>query len=65
VEVQPDRQGRFIIPKYLKDFANIKRETMIIGVANRIEIWDREIWQQFYANSSQTFEKTAENIINP
>lgn len=65
VDVQPDRQGRFIIPKYLKDFANIKRDTMIIGVANRIEIWDRETWQQFYVNSSQTFEKTAENIINP
>lgn len=65
VDVQPDRQGRFIIPKYLKDFAGIKRDTMIIGVANRIEIWDLEIWRQFYTNSSQSFEKTAENIINP
>ena len=40
VDVLPDKQGRFIIPAYLKDYANIKRDTIIIGVANRLEIWD-------------------------
>ena len=64
VEVIPDRQGRFIIPRYLKDFAQINRETIIIGVSNRIEIWDTELWKEFYTHSSQSFEQTAENLLN-
>ena len=63
VEVAPDRQGRFIIPQYLKDFANIKRDTMVIGVSNRIEIWDSDYWREFYANSKNSFEEIAEKIL--
>ena len=64
VEVIPDRQGRFIIPPYLKDFANIKRDTMIIGVSNRIEIWDSAVWKEFYTNSRNSFEQTAEKLLD-
>ena len=64
VDVVPDRQGRFIIPSYLKTYANIKRETIIIGVSNRIEIWDVKTWQDFYATSSQSFEQIAENLVD-
>ncbi len=63
-DVTPDKQGRFIIPQYLKDHANIKRDTVIIGISNRIEIWDKTLWQEFHHNSSKTFEQTAENLIN-
>jgi len=62
VEVYPDKQGRFIIPQYLKGYANIKRETVVIGVSNRIEIWDSQMWKEFYSNSSDSFEQIAENI---
>ena len=64
VESIPDKQGRFIIPQYLKEFANIRRETILIGVSNRIEIWDQEMWKGFYKNSSQSFEQTAENVLH-
>ena len=64
VDANPDKQGRFIIPDYLKDYANIKRDTIIIGVANRIEIWDKKSWMEFYENSSDSFEQIAENILN-
>ena len=63
VDVNPDRQGRFIIPAYLKDFAHIRRDTMIVGVSNRIEIWDSDTWKAFYSNSRDTFEQTAEKIM--
>ena len=63
VDIIPDRQGRFIIPDYLKDYANIRRDTVIVGVANRIEIWDKSTWAQFYANSSDSFERLAENLL--
>ena len=64
VETIPDKQGRFLIPQYLKDFANIKRETVLIGVSNRIEIWNNETWKEFYVNSSGSFEQIAENMLN-
>ena len=64
VDVLPDKQGRFIIPNYLKDFAGIKSEVIVIGVANRIEIWDAKQWQDFYKNTSQDFEKTAETMLD-
>ena len=63
VEVVPDKQGRILIPQYLKDFAAIKRDIVIIGVANRIEIWDKAAWQEFYKSAREDFEETAERLI--
>jgi MraZ protein len=63
VEVMPDRQGRFIIPDYLKDFAGIKKDAVVIGVANRIEIWNTATWQAFFNTTSIDFEKTAEGML--
>ena len=64
ISVAPDKQGRFIIPQYLKDYANVKKDAIVIGVSNRIEIWDTKSWQAFYATSSETFEQIAENMIS-
>jgi MraZ protein len=64
VDVVPDKQGRFLIPQYLKDFAGIKEKAVLIGVSNRIEIWDHARWQEYYAKSSQLFEQTAENVLS-
>lgn len=64
VDVVPDKQGRFIVPPYLKEYAGIKRDTVIIGVSNRIEIWDRKQWEEFYSNSNKSFEQIAENLLN-
>ncbi len=64
VDILPDKQGRFIVPQYLKDYATIKRDAIIIGVSNRIEIWDKKSWEEFYTNSGDTFEQIAENILN-
>ena len=62
-EVVFDKQGRVLLPKYLKDFADIKRDIMVIGVANRIEIWDLHKWKEFYNSERDSFEKIAEDLI--
>jgi len=64
VDIVPDKQGRFILPSYLKDYAAIKRDTIIIGVSSRIEIWDRKSWEDFYAGTNEKFEEIAENILD-
>ncbi len=63
-EVLPDKQGRILLPAYLKDFAEIKREVIIVGVSNRIEIWARDKWQQFYGTSRPSFEEIAEKLMD-
>jgi len=64
VEVSPDKQGRILLPQYLKDFAQIKRDVMIVGVSNRIEIWAKDKWQEFYGTSRQSFEEIAEKLMD-
>jgi len=63
VEILPDRQGRILLPQYLKEFAGIKRDVMIVGVSNRVEIWSSEQWEQFYGNSKQSFEEISEKLM--
>ena len=65
VDLSPDRQGRILLPQYLKDFAEIKKEVMIVGISNRIEIWGKDKWQEFYGNWRQSFEEIAEKLIEP
>jgi len=62
-EVEFDSQGRLTIPQYLKEFAYIKKEIVIIGIADRIEIWDKERWSNFYAENRKKFEEIAEGLI--
>lgn len=63
-EVLPDKQGRILLQQYLKDFAHIKREVIIVGVSNRVEIWAKDEWEAFYGNSRQSFEEIAEKLMD-
>lgn len=63
VEVSADKQGRILIPQFLKDYAGIKREVVIVGVSNRIEIWSRDKWKEFYENNQPVFEDIAEQLM--
>ena len=60
-----DKQGRILIPKYLKDYAGIKKDITTIGVSNRIEIWDKDTWKEFYKSRKGSFEEIAEKLLEP
>ena len=63
-EIICDNQGRILIPQYLKDYAQIQRDVIIIGVSNRIEIWDKARWKEIYEATRDTFEDTAEKLMD-
>lgn len=63
-EITSDRQGRILLPQYLKDFAQIKKDIYIVGVSNRVELWAKENWEEFYGNSRKSFEEIAEKLID-
>jgi len=62
-ETIPDKQGRVLLPSFLKEYANIKKEVVLIGVSSRIEVWSKESWQEYYLSSKESFEEIAENLI--
>lgn len=62
-EVICDKQGRILIPDYLKGYAEIKEEVAIIGVSDRIEIWAKEKWTGFFDQNKQNFEQLAEKLV--
>ncbi len=42
---EPDTQGRIVIPQKLRQYAGLAKETVIIGVNDRAEIWSAEAWK--------------------
>ncbi|GAI00578.1 unnamed protein product [marine sediment metagenome] len=57
-----DNQGRVIIMKYLRDYARINKEIMVIGVLDRIEIWSKDVWQKYFGKVESSYEDIAERI---
>ena len=45
VDCEPDAQGRILIPQFLRQYAKLNKDVVIIGVHNRAEIWDAETWR--------------------
>jgi MraZ protein len=50
-----DPQGRIKIPQSLQDHARIDKEIILVGVSDRIEIWDKEVWNDYYKNAETRF----------
>ena len=42
--VEVDKQGRILIPSVLREFADITKDAVLVGVGSRIEIWSRQAW---------------------
>ena len=42
---EPDSQGRIVIPQFLRQYAKLNKDVIIIGVHNRAEIWDADTWR--------------------
>jgi MraZ protein len=45
-EVDLDGQGRFVVPKNLKEYAKVKSDAVFVGLGDRVEIWDEEAWSK-------------------
>ncbi len=59
----PDKQGRITIPQQLRSYANLHREVTVIGAGSRVEIWDRQTWNEYIEKQESGFADTEEEII--
>lgn len=59
-----DKQGRVNITSPLTTYANLKKECVIIGTGDRLEIWSLEDWNAFFDSASLNMSDIAENLFN-
>lgn len=64
IECELDKQGRVNIPSNLREHAKIDKETVVIGVSNRVEIWSKEAWEGYAEQSEQSFNDIAEKLVD-
>jgi MraZ protein len=57
-----DKQRRFLIPQNLRDYAGLEKDIYVIGVSTRVEIWDKEKWDNYQGDDSVDSEQFAEKM---
>ena len=62
-ECEFDRQGRINIPTPLISYASLKKECVIIGVNDRLEIWSKNNWEKFFNDNEEALSDIAENLF--
>ena len=61
-ECEIDKQGRFLISSNLRNVATLEKEVIIIGVGTRIEIWNKEKWENYNSEENISADDIAENM---
>ena len=61
-DVELDNQGRILIPDYLRKYAGLKKEVIVAGLYNRIEVWDEDAWTAYKMKTETSSEEIAEKL---
>ena len=61
-DVEVDNQGRILVPDYLRKYAGLKKEVVVAGLYNRIELWDKATWAAYKTKTESSSEAIAEQL---
>lgn len=59
----PDSQGRITVPEHLRNYAGLRREIVVIGALDHIEVWDAETWASYAAAQEEAFAQMDEEVF--
>ncbi len=62
MDVQVDKQGRIILPDYLRKYAGLKKKVVVAGLYNRMELWDADAWKEYKSTTEQESGEIAEAL---
>jgi len=62
MDVEMDGQGRMLIPEYLRQDTGLKKMVVIIGLYNRLEIWDEAKWNKYKNQTAARSGRIAESL---
>jgi len=57
-----DKQGRVLIPGNLREHSKLVKDTVVIGVSTRLEIWSKEEWNDYNDDDSLSYDSIAEKM---
>ena len=57
-----DKQGRILLPAVLREFAGLEKDVVLVGVGNRVEIWDKKRWEE--CTSFDDMDEIAEHMAD-
>jgi len=63
-DCEVDKQGRILIPAKLRTFAQLDKEVTLIGVTNRIEIWNSAVWEAMDAEMESEYDEMMARMAN-
>lgn len=62
MDVSLDKQGRVMIPDYLRKYINLSKKVIINGLYNRLEIWDEDTWEEYKKKTEADSGEIAEQL---
>jgi MraZ protein len=62
VNAVPDKLGRVVVPEYLRDYAELQSDVVLVGVHDRIEVWSRERWLSERGDAESNGAELAEHL---
>src|SRR5579884_3943049 len=62
-EQVPDSQGRIPITAELRRYAGLKKDCVVIGAVNRLEIWDAEAWRAYQEQHEDSYAQAREEVL--
>jgi mraZ protein len=63
-QVEIDSQGRILIPENLREYAEITKKVVVVGLYSRLEIWDEENWERYKKKAKSKHKKLLKNLAN-
>lgn len=61
-EVEIDKAGRIMVPTTLRSYGGLKKDCIIMGMLNHLEIWDEEFYRGYWEDKEEDFQQAAEEI---
>ena len=63
-EIECDKQGRALLPLNLREYAQLDKDVIVLGILNRVEIWSKTIWDEYSAKSGDGVASIAEHLVD-
>ena len=62
MDVELDKQGRMVVPEYLRSAAGLKKDVVLAGLYNRLEMWDADVWEKYKTATESESNALAEKM---
>ena len=63
-ECEVDKQGRILLPANLREYAQLVKDIVLVGVSTRVEIWSQALWADYSKQAETAYASAAESLVN-